>query len=74
VIVLQEVAPDQLAYFQGELPEFTPLTVLVVDPDPPMTAVTTYLNPPSPYEAVCFLDAARFIAERQLALAAVFSA
>jgi hypothetical protein len=73
LIALQEVTPDQLAYLQGELSEFASLTVPVVDHDPAMTAVGLaqygrcgLAAPPSPYEAVCFLDVTRFIAERQL--------
>jgi endonuclease/exonuclease/phosphatase family metal-dependent hydrolase len=61
LIGLQEVTPRQLTFLQAQLPEFTSLTVPIIDPDPDL--ITSWHNKyasyglpeiPSPYEIVLF--------------------
>lgn len=61
LIALQEVTPRQLHFLQEQLPQFTPLTVPVIDPDPDLLAAwqakyARYGLPqiPDPYENVLF--------------------
>lgn len=61
LVGLQEMTPRQLRFMQEQLPEFTALTVPVVDPDPELQATwfTKYAKyglpeVPDPYELVLF--------------------
>jgi endonuclease/exonuclease/phosphatase family metal-dependent hydrolase len=67
ILGFQEVTPCQFAFLQGQLPEFTALTVSPTSPDPALLAVWQakygsfgFDTIPSPYEIILFYRTEQF--------------